>query len=181
MERRDTMPVLMRLVLLINNLIIMVISGAVVAVCLGLFSPVVYYEAALSTPENRMIIGAVGLIIGILALIIMIWVLKPAKHTDNVLVDKDLAGEISISTSAIKAIITKAAKMVEGVKDLKSTVSNTPEGLIVKLHIMINTEYTVPELAHSLQTAVKDDLVKIGGLQVAEIKVLIDDSNAVSK
>ncbi|MDD3364470.1 MAG: alkaline shock response membrane anchor protein AmaP [Syntrophomonas sp.] len=175
------MPVIGRLVLLVYNLLMLVISGAVVAVSMGWFAPLAYYDMAVSTPENKIIMGTVGIIIGIIALIMLIWGLKPSNRTDAVTVEKGLAGEVSISIAAIKVIIMKAVKQVEGVKDIKSVVSSTAGGLIVKLHIMINPEHTVPELAQSLQAAVKDNLEKIGGLQVAEIKVLVDDFNVVSK
>ncbi len=175
------MPVIGRIVLLVYNLLMLVISGAVVAVSLGSFDPLAYYNVAVSSPENKIIMGTVAIIIGIIALIMLIWGLKPSKRTDAVLVEKGLAGEVSISIAAIKVIIMKAVKQVEGVKDLRPIVSYAQGGLTVKLHIMINPEYTVPELAQCLQSAVRDDLEKIGGLQVAEIKVLVDDFNVVSK
>jgi uncharacterized alkaline shock family protein YloU len=175
------MPVIERMVLLVYNLFMLGISGAVVAISMGWIAPLAYYNLAVSTTENKIILGAVGIIIGIIALIMLIWGLKTSNRSHAVLVEKGLAGEISISIDAIKVIIMKAVKQVEGVKDIKSVVSSTAGGLIVKLHIMINTEHTVPELAQSLQLAVKDDLEKIGGLQVAEIKVLVDDFNVVSK
>jgi uncharacterized alkaline shock family protein YloU len=175
------MPVIERMVLLVYNLLMLGISGAVVAVSMGWIVPLAYYNVAVSTTQNKIILGTIGLIIGIIALIMLIWGLKTSNRSHAVLVEKGLAGEISISIDAIKVIIMKAVKQVEGVKDIKSVVSSTAGGLIVKLHIMINTEHTVPELAQSLQLAVKDDLEKIGGLQVAEIKVLVDDFNVVSK
>jgi len=46
---------------------------------------------------------------------------------------------------------------------------------------MINPEHSVPEIAQSLQNVVRDNLEKVGGLQVAEIKVLVDDFNTTSK
>jgi uncharacterized alkaline shock family protein YloU len=175
------MPVIGRLVLLVYNLLILVIAGAVIAVSLGWSIPLAYFNMAVSAPENKIIMGTVGVILGIIALIMLVWATRFSDHTDAVLVEKGLAGEVSISIAAIKVIIMKAVKQVEGVKDLRPIVSWAPGGLMVKLHIMINPEHTVPELAQSLQIAVKDNLEKIGGLQVAEIKVLVDDFNGVSK
>ena len=175
------MPVIGRLVLLVYNLLILVIAGAVVAVSMGWSAPLAYFNMAVSTPENKMIMGAVGITLGIVALVILVWGARSPARTDTVLVEKGLSGEVSISIAAIKVIIMKAVKQVEGVKDIKSVVCSTTGGVSVKLNIMINPEHTVPELAQSLQAAVKDNLEKIGGLQVAEIKVLVDDFNVVSK
>jgi uncharacterized alkaline shock family protein YloU len=175
------MPVIGRLVLLVYNLVLLVIAGAVVAVSLGWSIPLVYFNMAVSAPENKIIMGTVGVILGIIAIIMLIWGSRFSSHTDAVLVEKGLAGEVYISIAAIKIIIMKAVKQVEGIKDLRPIVSCAPDGLRVKLHTTINTEHTVPELAQALQIAVKDNLEKIGGLQVAEIKVLVDDFNGVSK
>jgi uncharacterized alkaline shock family protein YloU len=159
----------------------LVIAGGVVAVSLGWSVPLDYYNMAVSIPQNRMIMATFGIVLGIIALIMLVWGLRSPARTNSVLVEKGLVGEISISIAAINIIIMKAVKQVEGVKDIRSTVGSTDGGVTVKLHIMINPEHTVPELAQTLQAAVKDDLERIGGLQVAEIKVLVDDLTVVSK
>jgi len=175
------MPVIGRLILFVYNLIMLVIAGAVIAISLGWNYPLAYLDLAVSTPENRIILGTVGIILVVLILVVLVWGLKAPVGTDAVIVDKGLAGEVSISIAATKVIIMKAVKQVEGVKDLRPIVGQTPAGLVVKLHTMINPEQSVPEIAQSLQAVVKDNLEKVGGLQVAEIKVLIDDFNAGSK
>ncbi|PKM78607.1 MAG: hypothetical protein CVU90_01000 [Firmicutes bacterium HGW-Firmicutes-15] len=175
------MPLLGRVVLQVYNLLMLVIAGAVVAVSLGWSVPLAYYNMAVSIPNYKMIMAAFGIVLGLIALMMLVWGLRSPARTNSVLVEKGLAGEVSISIAAIKVIIMKAVKQVEGVKDLRPIVSYAQGGLTVKLHIMINPDYTVPELAQCLQSAVRDDLEKIGGLQVAEIKVLVDDFNVVSK
>lgn len=175
------MPVMGRLVLFIYNLIILALAGAVIAVSLGWSDPLTYLNAAASTPESRLVLGAVGIILATIALIMLAWGLKPSKRADTVVVDKGMAGEVSVSIAAIKAIIMKAIRQVEGIKELRPEVSNSSAGVIVKLHTMINPEHNVPEIAQSLQNVVRENLEKVGGLQVAEIKVLVDDFNTTSK
>jgi uncharacterized alkaline shock family protein YloU len=159
----------------------LIIAGLVVAMSLGWNYPLDYLNLAVSTPGNRIILGAVGAILIIVILIILILGLKMPAGSNAVIVEKSTEGEVSISIAATKVIIMKAVKQVEGVKELKPIVGQSPSGLTVKLHTMINPEQSVPELAQSLQTVVKDHLEKIGGLQVAEIKVLVDDFNTGSK
>ncbi len=175
------MPVIGRLGLLVYSLMMLVIAVVVVAVSLEWVDPVSYYNMAVATPGNKLVMVTVGIIVGIVSLAMLVWSIRPSSSTNAVQVEKGLSGEVSISIAAIKVIIMKAVKQVEGVKDIKSVVRNTSGGLMVKLHIMINPEQTVPEMAQSLQVAVRDHLEKIGGLQVAEIKVLVDDFNVVSK
>ena len=175
------MPVIGRVVITIYNLLMLIIAGLVVALSIGWTEPLIYLNGAVTTSGNRLILGAIGIILAIVALIMLIWGLRGQAPVQSVLVEKGTVGEISISIAATKTIIMKSIKQVEGVKDLKPTVGQSPAGLMVKLHIMINPEYSVPETAQSIQAAVKDNLEKIGGLQVAEIKVLVDEFNPVSK
>ena len=69
----------------------------------------------------------------------------------------------------------KAVKRVEGVKEIRSAVKDSPEGLIITMHMMINPEHSVPEMSKNVQTAIKESLETIGGLTVAEVRVLVDD------
>jgi len=171
-----------RLVLFIYNLVILALAGVVIAVSWGWSDPLTYLNAAASTPESRLVLGGVGIILAIIALIMLVWGLKPSKRVaDTVVVENSMAGEVSMSIAAIKAIIMKAIRQVEGIKELRPEVSNSSAGVIVKLHTMINPEHSVPEIAQSLQNVVRDNLEKVGGLQVAEIKVLVDDFNTASK
>ncbi len=175
------MPVIGRLVIVIYNLLMLAIAGVVVAVSLGWVEPLAYLDLAVSTPENKIIMGLVGIILAVIALSMLSWGLMGQAAADGIIVEKGLAGEVSISIAATKIIIMKAIKQVEGIKDLRPTVIKSPAGLKVKLHIMINPDCSVPEIAQSLQVVVKDNLERIGGLQVAEIKVLVDDFNPASK
>jgi len=178
------MPFMGRLVLFIYNLIILAIGGAMVATSLGWSEPLTYLNWAASTPENRIIMGAVGGLAVLLVIMVLIMLMRGSKgevHTDEVLVEQGFPGEVSISVAAIKVIIMKAVKHVEGVREIRPSVRQSPDGVVVKLHTMINPDLSVPQLAGSLQTLVKDSLEKIAGLQVAEIKVLVDEFNPVNK
>jgi uncharacterized alkaline shock family protein YloU len=175
------MPIMTRLVLFIYNLFILAIAGAVVAVSLGWSAPLTFLNAAAATAENRIIMGTVGLILVIIVLMVLLAGLKAPAGIKTVVVETSTAGEVSMSIPAIKAIIMKAVKQVAGVKEIKPSVGQSTAGLTIKLHAMINPEHNVPEVAQSLQAVVKDQLEKVGGLQVAEVKVLVDDFNPESK
>jgi len=174
------MPLMGRLVLFIYNLLMLAITGAIIAVSVGWSYPLAYLNAAASTPETRVIMGTVGIILAIIALIILMWGLKTSPSIDSIVVEKGVAGEVSISIAAAQAIIMRAVRQVEGVKELRPTVMTTPAGVTVKLHTMLNPDHNVPETCQALQNVVRENLEKTGGLQVAEIKVLVDDFNAGS-
>ncbi len=172
------MSVIWRLLLTIYNILLFIIAAAAVAVSIGATEPLRYINTMASSPENLIITGSVGIVLCILALVLLFLGLQTNSHGDNVLVEKGLLGEVSMSISAIKLIIMKAVRQVDGVKETRSIVKKTPAGLAITLHMMINPELNVPELTSATQQKVKEYLENIGGLQIAEIKVLVDDLNA---
>jgi uncharacterized alkaline shock family protein YloU len=89
-------------------------------------------------------------------------------------IERSMTGNIGITVPAVNAIIMMAVKKISGVKEVKAKISESPEGLIVDLQSMINPEYKVPEMSMDIQNAVKENLENIGGLKVAEIRVLVD-------
>jgi len=153
------------------------IASALIAISLGWFNPLDYLNAALAIPNSSLIIGAIGILLAIVAFMMLMWGLKTSPGINAIVVERGEAGEVSISIAATKAIIMKAVRQVEGVKELRPTVIPNPAGLTVKLHAMLNPEHNVPETAQLLQCVVRDHLEKTGGLQVAEIKVLVDEFN----
>ncbi len=175
------MPVMSRMVLFVYNLIMLALAGCVIALSLGWSQPLTYLTGATASLENRMILGAVGIILGIIALFMLFWGLMPAKRTDSVVVSTGAAGEVSLSVAAVKAIIMKAVKQVDGIKELRPEVGSSTQGVTVKLHTMISPDQSVPDTAQSLQKVVADNLEELGGLKVAQIRVLVDDFSAAGK
>lgn len=172
------MTVFWRIILFIYNLLIIVIGVAIGAAAIGMSEPMDYLNIAFSTPENRIIAGAVAAVLLILGIFGIINSLKRKSRNSSVLIEDGFHGQVSISIPAIKAIIMKAVKQVEGVKDIRIYINSGSEGLMVDLHMMVNPDLPVTDLTHSIQSTVTDYLKNIGGLQVAGVKVLVDDFNA---
>lgn len=170
-----------RFVLFIYNLIILALAVIIVGATLGWLDPQAYLNVILSSPNNKIIAGIIAIIVGFVAVLMLIWAIKPAPGIDTVTVSQGTDGEISMSIAAVKAIIMRAIRQVEGIKELRPDVHPSPAGVKVKLHTMILPDTNVPEISALLQSVVRDNLEKVGGLQVAEIKVLIDDFTAAGK
>lgn len=175
------MPLTTRLLLFVYNLIMLALAAAAVAISLGWSAPLQFMQMASATPENRIILGTVGLMVGILVLMLIVSGLKGSGSIKTITVEKSDSGEVSMSVPAIKTIISKAAKQVTGTKEVRSEVSQSGNGLLVKLHTMVVPDHNVPGIAAALQAIVKEQLEKVGGLKVAEVRVLVDDFNPESK
>ncbi|ABI67895.1 alkaline shock response membrane anchor protein AmaP [Syntrophomonas wolfei] len=170
-----------RPVLLVYNLLLLSLAGVVVVAAMGRAEPLTFINQALSTPQNRVIVGIVAIVVMAIALVMLVSGLKYENKPDSIIVDSSLAGQVSITVPAIKVIIMKAVKKVDGVKEIKPAVSTSNDGLLVYLHTAINPDYNVPEMSKSLQQTVKEHLEDIGGLQVSQVKVLVDDFSNPNK
>lgn len=170
-----------RFVLFLYNLFLLLLAGTAVVAAMGKPEPLNYITLALSTSQNRIIVGIAAIFIIVLTVFVLISLFNRKPKNNSIIVENSLAGQVSITVAAVKVIIMKAVKKVEGVKDIKPVVSDGPEGLIIYLHMMINPEYSVPEMSKNIQDSVKEYLQNIGGLQVAEIRVLVDDFSTNTK
>ncbi|MBO8159199.1 MAG: alkaline shock response membrane anchor protein AmaP [Thermosyntropha sp.] len=169
------------MLLFVYNVIFLVIAGAVLARAAGRPEPLAYVELIFSTPENRIIAGICALIVIVLIFYLFIKSLKTAPKPKAVIIDSSMNGQVSITVEAVKVIIMKAVKEVEGIKEIRPVVNPSDKGLVVYLHMMINPEYSVPEMTDKIKEIVRKYLEELGGLKVAEIKILVDDFGSLNK
>lgn len=172
------MSAIWRLVLAIYNILLFIIAAAAVSISLGVTEPLKYINRITASPENLIITGSIGIVLCLLSLVMLYLGLQRKPGQESVLVEKGLLGEVSMSIDAIKLIIMKAVRQVQGAKETRSIVKKVPAGLDITLHMMINPDLNVPELTAATQQKVKEYLENIGGLQIAAIRVLVDDFNA---
>jgi len=164
-----------RLIFVIYSLVLLFLSGSAILAAMGRPEPLGYINLALATSQNRVILGIAAIILFVLLVIVLVSALKKEPKPNFIAIEGGLTGQIYITVPAVKVIIMKAVKKVEGLKEVKVKVNESPEGLVVDLHIMINPELSVPEMSKDVQGIVKQYLEDIGGLQVAKISVLVDD------
>lgn len=170
-----------RFLLFIYNLLFLALAGAVLAGAAGQEKVLHYVELMFSTPQNRIITGVCALIFMVIVIYLLIKSLSRVPKPKAVVIDSSINGQVSITIDAIKVIIMKAVKQVEGIKEIRPVVSSSNEGLVVYLHMMINPEYSIPEMAEEIKKVVKKYLEELGGLKVAQIKILVDDFGSVNK
>ncbi|HQA08527.1 MAG TPA: alkaline shock response membrane anchor protein AmaP [Syntrophomonadaceae bacterium] len=172
---------LWRVVLFCYNLLILGLAVAAMYLAVGHTSLIEAGEALLSNSVNQIILGASAAAVIALTIVILISLLKGESKPTSIVISSSLNGQVSITVAAIKTIITKAVKKVDGVKETRSSVTNGPDGIVIYLHMMINPEISVPEMSRNVQAAVKEHLESIGGLQVSEVRVLVDDFASTNK
>lgn len=172
---------LWRVVLFCYNLLILAIAVAAMYLAVGKNELITAVQSFLGSSVNQIILGASAAVVIALTILIMISLFKGESKPTSVVVSNSLNGQVSITVAAIKTIITKAVRKVDGVKETRSSVTDGPDGVVIYLHMMINPEKSVPEITQSVQAVVKEHLETIGGLQVSQVRVLIDDFGNANK
>ncbi|HRW12385.1 MAG TPA: alkaline shock response membrane anchor protein AmaP [Syntrophomonas sp.] len=172
------MPIIWRVLLSIYNLLLLVVAGIFVAASVSAFDPLPYLQTALNE-QNRLLTGLVALLLLLLALVLLIQTWKTVeKQDDGIIVQEGLLGQICMTVPAIELLIMKSVRQIEGIKDIRPEIKKDKTGLTVKLHMMINPALNVPEVTAATQKIVKEQLEQVGGLQVNEVKVRVDDFKA---
>ncbi|NLZ38856.1 MAG: alkaline shock response membrane anchor protein AmaP [Firmicutes bacterium] len=97
------------------------------------------------------------------------------QKTIETITQQGLLGELRISFAAVESLVLKAARTINGVRDIKTRIVYTEAGLVIYLRAITVSEQKIPQLAGELQTAVKEYVESITGCTVAEIKVLIEN------
>jgi len=165
-----------RLLLLVYNLALLFIAGLLIASAVGEVNPKPYVDLAMSTSQNRFILGIAGVIICLLSMIGMVKaIFGGSKKPVTVPIEGSSIGNIDITVPAIIVMVMIAVKTIKDVREVKPKVRKSSNGLVIELHMMINPEHIVPEMSINVQNAVKNHLEELGGLRVASVKVLVDD------
>ena len=73
-----------RLILFLYNLLLIILSGLLIAAAVGRPEPLQYIEMALSTSENRIITGVVGVILFTLGIYVFISTIKLQPRVKSV-------------------------------------------------------------------------------------------------
>lgn len=180
-ERGHLMSAMLKIILFLYDMIILFLGGIIVLTVLNYLDPASYLGIAMGAASNRIILGALGMVLIIIAFLVLISLFKGQPKERAIIVENALQGSISMTVPAVKVIIHKSLQKIEGVRETKTIVENPGEGLTIYIHMMINPEINVPELSKKVQETVKQDLMDIGGLEVYAVKVLIDDLGSANK
>lgn len=83
-------------------------------------------------------------------------------------------GEVRICFKAVENLVLKAAKGVKGVKETKTRIVYTDNGMIIFLRVATYPDQVIPQVTAELQAAVKEYVESITGSSVAEVKVMVE-------
>ena len=125
------------------------------------------------------ILGIIFLLITIISAIAIYPFLK--SRTETTILQTGENGDINISLKAIDKIVRTVTLEQEGI-DIKDIKLDTRQNrLYIELVITIKGNLSIPEVSSNLKSSIKERLNETVGTDLAEIKVLIDNVDSLSK
>jgi len=120
------------------------------------------------------IFALIGLFIFLIALY-LIWLnQKIGQPLPHVKVSTD-SGEIRISTYSLEQIVLNVLNKVEGVRKIKPKIEiQKNEDIKTILALVIDKNCNIPHTASLIQQKLKEELPKISGVKVKEVKINVD-------
>ena len=87
-------------------------------------------------------------------------------------------GELRISFKAIESMILRSSRKVKGVRDTKTKITSTEQGLVIYLKVKVLPDLKIPPLVEELQHVVQQHIEEICGAAVSEVKVFVENTAA---
>ncbi len=164
-----------RIILALFTLAMAVVSCLfVVMAAAGWLVPLYRIQDWLSMDNGRWVFG----ILSGLSLVVSLRFLylgSRKDRPDQALVHETEMGEVHISLGAVENLVTKVAKSLKGVRDVRSSVYQRDGNLGVRIHAVVSPEVNVPDTARLIQQAVGDYTKNVVGVEVTEVKVVVNN------
>jgi len=164
---------------------------AVYAFCLAVFSAFAMYVAAF--PETyveisgyiiqaisadnaialRVSVFIVALVFFALSIMFLLSGIRSSKDKKAVSKHTNI-GEIMISLNSIENIAINASKRTNGVKESKTVVRKSEDGVEIEVRIIVMPDMSIPVITEEVQGRVKKSVEDISGVSVRSVRVVVD-------
>lgn len=155
-------------------LIVTALAVIVLAISTGWNEPLAFMTWLAGDPNNRLgagIIAAVVILIGLRLLLGGLQRPSPAQS----LIQTTSLGDIRITLGALEGMVTRAAHQVRGLKEVRPVLRCLPQGVAIFLQASVGPEINITQVSAELQEKVRSYIEELVGVQVVEIRVLVDD------
>lgn len=166
-----------RLLLVVTSLFLLA-QGAVIGMLALDYGRDVFYhwsELMFGHTINRVILCVIAVLLALIALRMLF--MRPKRDNSAqsmIFMCTTDAGTVRILPEAVDAIVQRAARGNQHVRDLKTKVMPIDETLHVQLRVMIAPGVLVKDVSVELQKMIKEELEKQTGIPVPEVQVIIE-------
>lgn len=151
----------------------LIAASILVAISLGWTTPLFFIEEYLLKDTNRWIVGLSGTVIFVVALTLF-WSSFRTKPVKQAFIHETSLGLIKITIPALENLVLKSAKSVQGIRDVKPLLKVAQDGVVVHLRVQILPDVNIPNVTEVLQKTIKEYVQKTAGINIQEIKILIN-------
>lgn len=99
-----------------------------------------------------------------------------AMQRRDYVVQRTDTGELRIAVKAIKNLVEKCVDLHEEIQLISMSITNTREGVVVELNISLANNISIPLAVASLQKQIKQYLVASSGIEVREVRVIVENT-----
>ncbi|PKM84073.1 MAG: hypothetical protein CVU88_00100 [Firmicutes bacterium HGW-Firmicutes-13] len=119
-----------------------------------------------------------GAVIGLLIIIVGLWLFAKSFKSREPLkfvTQNTKHGQFMISFSALESMVLRAAKEIEGLRDLQPQIIFKEGRLNILLKVSLISDYQIPSLSEVIQEKVKNYVEEMSGVPVEEVKIFIEN------
>lgn len=163
-----------RIILTLYTFFLAFISLFIVLMAMGWGFPLEFIRTSLLNPNGRWAVGVLGTAFFVVSIRLLYYGFRRRGPSQTV-VHETALGEVRITLGAVENLVKRVARQVKGVRDIRTSVGRSPEGITVNLRAVVSPEVSIPEVSDQVQNAVKNYVRHVVGVEVAEIKIYIDN------
>ena len=99
-----------------------------------------------------------------------------AMQRRDYVVQRTDTGELRIAVKAIENLVEKCVDLHEEIQLVSMSILNAREGVVVELNISLANNISIPLAVASLQKQIKQYLVASSGIEVREVRVIVEST-----
>lgn len=164
-----------RAVLALYSLLVAALSLSFLLTSAGWTLLLDLYEYTLTRTDYR-VIGSIIAAVMFLVSWRFFWasLRVPRNKIEHVIIRRGEEGEVTITSTALEQLVIKSARQVKGLREIRPKLKLLPEGVAISLEVTATPDQNLPTLARDLQDNVRQYITDTAGLDILEIRVLIN-------
>jgi len=176
------MTVFNRVLIILLDLLLLVATGAVLLVSLGLTQPgqlaptAWFYDrllgfTQLDSASWGWTVGVSGALFLLGLLLLVLELRPPPREEPQVLLKQDGLGRVTVTRDGVRELVSREAGRVAGVMEVRPQVEENSKGMRILCRTSVDPAASVPELTRELQERVKAAVEHHLGRRVTEVRV----------
>jgi len=151
-----------------------VFAAVLLALALGWVIPQAYLQSFLSISNNLWIIGVASGVVILLGLLLIAMSLQGERRPRELLIENAALGRVNISATALHDMVLRSSRHIREIREIRPVLRYEREGVAVTLHLKVNPDSNIPEVARELQKEVQNYLEEKAGIHVNQLQILVE-------